>query len=49
VPADPNIEVVKPQEVMKYIKNFVLNIKPKVKTDDKCYENKKFKDRGIKL
>jgi len=51
VPAAPNIGVVKPQEVMKYIKcikDFDFNTKPKVKGENGCYEDKKFKDEVTK-
>jgi len=52
VPAAPNIGVVKPQEVMKYIKyikDFDLNTKPKIKGENECYRDKKFKDGVTKL
>jgi len=52
VPAAPNIGVVKPQEVVKYIKyikDFDLNNKPKVKGENKYCGDKKFKDGVTKL
>jgi len=50
VPAAPNIWVVKPQEVIKYIKHTKdFDLKPQVKANDNCCGHKMFKDRVIEL